>query len=88
METTQNRKLHSFSVQNREKASLCGIEKVLSYGDDEICVLSSCGRITVSGKSLKIEKFDETEGTLCFSGSVDCIKYSTAKQPLLKRIFK
>ena len=88
METIQNKRLHSISVENRESTTMRGIEKVTSYSSEEICVTSSCGKITVLGKDLKIEKFDDAEGFLSFLGTVDCIRYSTSKPPLLKRLFK
>ena len=44
--------------------------------------------MTVSGADLKLERYDEAEGMLTFSGSVGAIKYTGAKVPLLKRLFK
>ena len=81
-------KPHSITIVDREKGNLSGVKAVLSYGADELCIDTHQGKLTVIGEGLKIEKFDESEGTLCFSGKVDGVKYATAKAPLIKRIFK
>lgn len=81
-------KNHAITIDNRSRAQATGIEEVLSYGTDELCLLSSLGTITVRGKDLKIAKFNTADGTISFTGSVDSIAYDKKKEPLLKRIFK
>ena len=82
------KKPHSFEVDNRNKCSMTGIEKVISSSETSINIISSCGGMEISGKQLKISKYDMEDGTLCFEGEIDCIKYSAPKVPLLKRLFK
>lgn len=79
---------HSFSVVDRKKGSLTGVLKVDGSSDTELALTTALGRLVVIGSGLKITKFDEADGNLCFVGNIDCIKYTQAKQPLLKRIFK
>ncbi len=82
------RKLHSISLESRKKCSLLGVIKVLSYGEEELRLSTSDGKLAITGKNLKIESFDEQSGSLSLSGEIDAIKYSVQKPPLLKRIFK
>lgn len=82
------KKSHSFSVENRNSCSMSGIEKVISSSDSAIIIISSCGEMEILGKKLKINKFEVEDGTFCFDGEIDCIKYSAPKVPLLKRLFK
>lgn len=79
---------HTIAVQNREKCSMTGIEKVVSSSETQILVVSSHGGMEIGGKKLKISKFDIADGTLDFEGEIDVIKYSAPKVPLLKRLFK
>lgn len=79
---------HELHISCREKGNLTGIEKVISSCDTALNLISACGNLTVSGEKLKIIKFNASDGTLEFEGSVSAIKYSGAKQPLLKRLFK
>lgn len=89
METKKEiKKPHSFEVTNREKCTMTGIEKVISSSETSISLVSSCGGMDISGKGLKISKFDIESGDLSFEGEIDCIKYSAPKVSLLKRIFK
>ena len=79
---------HAFEVSNRATCSMSGIEKVISSSESHISIISSHGGMDISGKKLKINKFDADDGSLCFDGEIDCIKYSAPKVPLLKRLFK
>ena len=79
---------HSLSMTDRKKLSLTGVNKVESSNAAEVVMTTALGRLTVTGSDLKIDKFDVGDGNLTIAGNVDSIKYATAKQPLLKRIFK
>lgn len=82
------KKLHNINLESRAKTSMTGIEKVITSAPDELNLLSSEGGLKINGKELKIEHFSLTEGTLTFTGTVDAIKYTVAKAPLFKRLFK
>lgn len=84
----KEKKHHSFEVDNRATCSMNGIEKVISSSESNISLVTSYGGMDINGKKLKINKFDVEDGTLCFDGEIDCIKYSMPKVPLLKRLFK
>lgn len=81
-------KNHALTLDSRSRAQATGIEEVLSYGTDELCLLSSLGTITVRGKDLKIAKFNTSDGTISFSGTVDSVVYDKKKEPFFRRIFK
>ncbi|MBE5731201.1 MAG: sporulation protein YabP [Clostridiales bacterium] len=84
----ETKKQHTIELSNRCKCSMSGIDKVISSSDTAIILSSSYGGLEISGKSLKISKYDVDDGSLCFEGELDSIKYSAPKVPLLKRIFK
>ncbi len=79
---------HAFNMTDRKKATLTGVGKVESSNATEIALVTCLGRLVVTGSELKIERFDVAVGDLALTGNIDCIKYTAAKQPLLKRIFK
>ncbi|MCI8413608.1 MAG: hypothetical protein HFE47_05910 [Clostridia bacterium] len=79
---------HELCVSCREKGSLTGIEKVISSCETSLNLVTSCGNLVIGGEKLKIIKFNAGDGTLEFEGNVSSLKYSGAKQPLIKRIFK
>ena len=88
MEKTENkpRRNHELKLSERNKGYLTGIEKVISSCDTSLCLVSSCGNLNITGENLKIIKFNADDGTL--EGTVNSLKYSGAKQSLIKRIFK
>lgn len=79
---------HSLNLTDRKKMSLTGVVKVESSNAGEVVMTTALGRLIVTGSELKIDKFDVNDGNLTVAGNIDTIKYATAKQPLLKRIFK
>lgn len=79
---------HSFEVKERSECAMTGIQKVVSSSATAISVTSVKGGMEISGKNLKIVKFDVEQGVLSFEGEIDGIKYSAPKVPLFKRLFK
>lgn len=90
MDKNENKPLrsHELKITGRNKGILTGIEKVISSCETALCLVSSCGNLNIAGEKLKIIKFNADDGTLDFEGTVNSMKYSGARTPLLKRIFK
>lgn len=79
---------HSIAVTDRKKINMTGVSKVDGATDTEVSLTTCLGRLVVTGSELKIAKFDDSDGNLSLGGNVDGIKYTAAKVPLIKRIFK
>lgn len=79
---------HSIKIENRNKAFLTGIDKVISSNDNTILLETSEGGLSINGMGLKINKFDADAGEMTFEGTVNKLGYSAAKVPMLKKIFK
>ena len=60
---------------SRKRMELGGIEEVESFSETEIVLLSSLGRIAVSGSGLKIGLFSAENGELELTGTVDAFVY-------------
>ena len=84
----EQKKNHSLCIENRASLNLSGINEVISSCETELCLVSSFGEMTITGKDFKIIKFNAEESVLIASGAVDSVKYKGAKVPLIKRIFK
>lgn len=85
---TALKKQHSLEIASRKNGLITGVEKVVSSCDTSLVLSTSEGGLTVTGTGLKINKFSVEDGTLGFDGTVNAVRYSAAKVPLLKRIFK
>ena len=85
---TVNKSMHSITLDERKKATLTGVNEVLSYSEEELSVSTTDGVLTIKGKNIKIAKFGAQEGSLCFTGEIDLLKYAGTKTPIFKRLFK
>ena len=84
----KDKKQHVITIEDRNKFSATGIEKVLSSSPTLICVVSSCGSLYINGNDLKITDFSVSLGNFSFTGCVNSIKYTQAKTPIVKKLFK
>ncbi len=82
------KRTHTITIENRSKAFLTGVNKVISSNESSLLLETSEGGLSVQGANLKISKYDMEAGTLSFEGSVNGLKYSAAKEPVLKKLFR
>ena len=81
-------KSHSLSLENRTALSLSGVSEVIKAESGEVLLNTTCGRLLVEGKDIKIKRFNESDGSLTLSGEIALLKYEGEKIPFLKRIFR
>jgi sporulation protein YabP len=86
-EPEKPKKPHTLTIDGRDKGMLTGVEKVISSNETGLVLETGAGGLTITGAGLKINKFDMDSGALVFEGTVNSVRYSTAKIPFLKRIF-
>lgn len=87
MDNKTKKLAHNFTIENRNKAIVTGIEKVINACDSSLYLISCDGGITITGSDLKIIKYDLDSGNLVFTGVINNIKYSHKKQNLFKKMF-
>ena len=81
-------KLHSLTLEEQNRLNLTGILNVDSFNEKEVCLKLAENTLHITGANLNVEKLNVEEGTLSILGEINTIKYSGAKQSLIKRIFK
>lgn len=84
----KDKKQHLITLEERNKFSATGVEKVLSSSPTLICVVTSCGTLLINGNDLKITDFSLSQGCFSFTGTVNSLKYNQVKTPLVKKLFK
>ncbi|MDR0425980.1 MAG: YabP/YqfC family sporulation protein [Clostridiales bacterium] len=82
------KKHHVVNVDSRKKGTVSGVDEVVSYSDARLCLKTSEGELSVTGRDLKIVRFSTEDGTLSFSGEVDGIRYAGPKASLRRRLFQ
>ncbi|MBR3599301.1 MAG: sporulation protein YabP [Lachnospiraceae bacterium] len=79
MEAKAGVREHKLNILDREQASITGITKVISLEEEQICVITDKGKITIKGVNLHAGKLDVGSGVLEFTGQVDSVVYTDCK---------
>lgn len=79
MEAKTGVREHKLNILDREQASITGITKVISLEEEQICVITDKGKITIKGVNLHAGKLDVGSGVLEFTGQVDSVVYTDCK---------
>lgn len=85
--TKLNEPANKITLDNRNRLSILGVSKMISSNDSLLVMQIKNTRLTVCGKTIKIEKLDIENGVLEASGEFDSIKYND-HGGIFKRIFK
>lgn len=63
-------------MQNRKKLSVSGVQDVENFDERMVVLYTSCGKLTVEGVGLHIERLSVEDGDLTIEGTVDSLEYS------------
>lgn len=85
--------IQTLTLENRERLSITGVEKVDNFNDEVVSLLTNKGRITIKGSGLSISKLNVDEGRLSITGVINSLIYSDNssekdKVGLIKKIFR
>ncbi|MBO7525203.1 MAG: YabP/YqfC family sporulation protein [Clostridia bacterium] len=76
-------------LTDKKVFSATEVKDVLSFSEKDIkLVLTSGKRLFIEGGGLKITGFDKSCGKFSAEGDVSAIRFSGAKENVLKRMFK
>ncbi|MBE3102103.1 MAG: sporulation protein YabP [Firmicutes bacterium] len=67
---------HSILMENREKATITGVEDVDSFDETTVLLVTDLGFITLHGIDLHISKLNLEEGQLIVEGEITGVEYS------------
>lgn len=92
--TEQNLKFRNQNilVEDRNKASITGVEQVESFNDNTIVLKTIKGGMIIKGEGLNVDKLNLDNGNVRISGIINGINYvekgSSEKGGLIGKIFK
>lgn len=66
---------HNAILENRQKLELSGITDVDSFNEEEICLFTQLGELTIRGKSLHINEMSVESGDLSVEGDIWALIY-------------
>ncbi|MCL2255458.1 MAG: hypothetical protein FWC11_01195 [Firmicutes bacterium] len=86
--TLTNKKPHSVNIDRRQRATLQGVEKVISSNENLISLLTTEGGLVLNGSEFKIIKFDAESGFLSIEGKTNSFKYTAVSGEKTGSVFK
>ena len=93
MEEKQPAGVHCFSLENRRKAVITGVQDIHSFNENEILLQTEAGKVQIKGEQLHVKSLDLEKGEAEIEGKVNSVSYLTKnaqkkEEPLLKRMFR
>lgn len=72
---TQNRfetvKKHRLEINNREEATVSGVEEVISFDESCVVLRTVCGILSLDGKDMRVVNLNADSGEVNISGVID-----------------
>ena len=75
-------------IENRKHLLMTGLRSVDGFSERTINITLNSGKAEIVGENIKITSYDQNKGVLSADGTINQIKYTTQKQPLVRRLFK
>lgn len=93
MEEKQSVGVHRFSLENRRRAVITGVQDIHSFNENEVLLLSEAGKILLKGEQLHVRNLNLEKGEAEVEGRVDSLSYLTKnahkkEESILKRMFR
>jgi sporulation protein YabP len=83
---------HEVKILDRNLIYLSGIDKIISFDNEEFLMESSMGIILLKGVGLEIVKLDTHDGIVSIKGNINSMIYDDGKkkdgESLLGKLFK
>ena len=93
MEEKQPAGVHCFSLENRRKAVITGVQDIHSFNENEVLLFSEAGKILLKGEQLHVRNLNLDKGEAEVEGRLDSLSYLTKNahkkdESILKRMFR
>ncbi|MDE6284340.1 MAG: sporulation protein YabP [Bacilli bacterium] len=80
-------------IIDRSSISLTGINKIVSFDDEEFLMESNMGNIRLLGEALELLKLDTNEGNVKIKGKINSFTYLDGKlknkeESMISKLFK
>lgn len=71
--------VHNMILENRNKLTVSGVTEVESFHEEKIVLITTEGKMTVTGKGMRIKQLHVETGDVLIFGQVDTMAYMTAQ---------
>lgn len=83
-------KPHSINLDERKSLSINGVERVESFDEQEVVMLTSAGNLIICGEGLHMGKLDLVAGEATVTGQISELRYEekSSAEGFWKRLFR
>lgn len=79
MEHNDTRK-HQVRLDSRNRLEIDGVDSIIAFDGDYVCLSSTMGRIEVDGKDMVVEDLSKKEGRIIIVGAINSIAYKDSQR--------
>ena len=80
-------KQHDILIKSRGMVEICGVESVISFDDESVCLESTLGELIIEGEDLSVGTLDTDRGIVKLSGKINGVYYNTSSPKPQKGFF-
>ena len=83
--------IHEVKIVDRETITISGINKIVSFDDEEFLMESNMGNIEILGSMLELLHIDTTDGIVKIKGKINNLNYIDGKKKesgFISKLFK
>lgn len=80
-------KQHDILIKSRENVEISGVESVISFDDESVCLESIMGELLIEGEELNVGTLDTDRGIVKLTGKINGIYYNTSSQKTQKGLW-
>ncbi len=71
---------HSITMTDCSKLTVSGVKEVVSFDENAVTLVTSCGVLTVEGDGLRIASLNPEKGLTDITGQISGMFYTKAKE--------
>ena len=85
---------HNLVIKERKNSTFTGINKIISFDDEEFLVDTTLGFMLIKGENLEILKLESFQGNLALKGKINSLEYiedqkaAGEKSSFVSKLFK
>ena len=87
METNAKMPEHGVNIISRRHMDISGVRDVESFDEEGASLLTTCGRLTLEGRGIKVSALDVERGIVKIEGQIDALFYSDVKEDSKRGLF-
>ena len=74
-QTSPRKKTHRLLADDRGDITVSGVTEVLSFDDENVRLVTTCGILNLEGQGLRIHVLNTGEGTVAVTGQLNGVLY-------------